>query len=395
MTKKSKILIITCTIFSLLLIVGIIVCINTKQTTKTNNLNQNQNTTENTKESESLNDNKEESKYSIILNNSFQIFSRNSGDVEKKYIINDSKYHIVINKNSNKITVNNKNIYYLDDTILSVYIIKDLLAVEVTSNCKNTLVLLELNGNILETIDNIIPNSLTVNEMNIIYSTDNFKSNNNEIYKSHYVDTYSLTYLGDNNFSEITKLENEYKIKLFTPSCSLPNEKYTIYNNNDLVIEVGEVVESKDNHSLIKKKLYINEKEIDIAYNLDNITLLSDNYIFVKTYYQDGYSEFLNIFDFNGNNIVDFNDKIEEGYFVSHPLLNDSNNTYSNETFNIYTVSSEALEKLGRYFEKKDSYPGNYTVGKLWKFNYLGNGQVDNGYIERNITIDDLKNVQE
>ena len=55
-------------------------------------------------------------------------------------------------------------------------------------------------------------------------------------------------------------------------------------------------------------------------------------------------------------------------------------------------MSSEAIEKMGRYLSDIESYPSDYIIGKLWKFNYLGNGKVDDGYIERNITIEDFNN---
>ena len=156
---------------------------------------------------------------------------------------------------------------------------------------------------------------------------------------------------------------------------------------NGLEINVGKVRES-----FVQKKLYVNGTSVDIAYCLDSITLLPDNYILVRSYYQDGFDEYIYIVDFNGNIVTDFNKRIGEGYFVSHPLLKDVNEIYSNGTFNIYAMSSEAIEKMGRYLSDIESYPSDYIIGKLWKFNYLGNGKVDDGYIERNITIEDFNN---
>lgn len=386
MTKKSKILIITCTMLVLLFIIEIIICVNIRKQPKTSNNN-------NLDETQNIINNEQKSEGYINLENSTQIFSTKDTTVEKKYIVDDNKYHIIIDKDSNKITVNNKDIYYSEETIISVYIIKDILAVETSINCNGKLVLLEMNGNILRTISNIMPYYSNIGGMNITYSVDSYEPNGNEIYKSHYKDTYSLTYLGNNNFSETTKVEDQYKTVIYTPSCALPNDKYTIYNNNGLEIKVGEDHEpSEQGYYLVKKKLYVNGTAIDIAYNLGSITLLPDNYILVRSYYQDGFSEFLNILDFNGNIINDFKEKIENGFFVSHPLSKDITEIYSNGTFNIYVMSAEATEKMGRYLENSDSYPSDYVIGKLYKFNYLGNGKIDDGYIERNITIEDFNN---
>ena len=317
-----------------------------------------------------------------------------SEEIDKYYMISDKEYHIVLKDNFDSIVVNDKSIFESENKILSVDLYNTILIVYTTSDSsdfKSILYLIDLDGNVIKKVDNVLYGYRNFHESKLRYTVDNYDYNSVDgdvIYKSHSTEDHTVTFLdGLINTDEI----NEHPNYIYTPVC-MNKDGCILYEKDGLKISIGKEGITEDGIKYIDEKLYVNDNKIDKAYNLLKITLLPDGYLFITSCFQDGYTSWARIIDWNGNIITDFNNIIDEGYFTSHPLVSGLGNDFSGGVFHINTVSGTAQNELGQYLNIGAPYPDDYVICKTFKFNYLGNGHVDNGYVDEIIDLGDLRN---
>ena len=302
-------------------------------------------------------------------------------DVDNYYLIGNTGYHIVISENT--VTVNNNVIFKADISLLNVALYKDMFVIYSSnaSDYTSNLTLIDMDGKVIKNVDNalIYYNFFGGEGNELSYAVDDYqygKLDGNSIYRSHEITQYFISYSGDSNISERT---SKYSTSVYTPRCL--TDRCVLYEQDGLKIEI----DSKNTRSL-----YINGNQIDKDYSLLKIEFLPDNYLFVTSCGMDGYGEFTYIADWNGNIVTSFSNLVGDDYYSSHPITSEIANSFSNGTFYINTVSGKAQSEIGQYFEGHDVFSDDYVIGRVWTFNYLGNGQVDDGYIIDNITVGDF-----
>lgn len=322
-----------------------------------------------------------------------------TGDVNNIYGIDGNEYSILISGESNSIVVNDSTIFKSNQELYTVDLYRDIFIIYTASDSsdfKSTLYLIGLEGNIIKKVDNVILQYRNFYQDKISYVVDNYdygKSlNDNVIYKYHSSEHYMITYLGN---SQISEEIDEHSYYVYTPEC-ISGKMCLLYEQDGLKIEIGYKTDIDQNGNEIRLAgLFINGSKVDKAYNLLNLSFLPDGYLFITSSYQDGYTEYARIIDWNGNIVTDFNDVVGSDYYTSHPLISGVAHKFSDGIFTINTVSGEAQSKIGTYFSVDAQYPDDYVIGKVFKFNYLGNGLVDDGYVEDVIDLGDFRNYYE
>lgn len=318
-----------------------------------------------------------------------------TGDVNNIYGIDGNEYSVVISGESNSIVVNDSTIFKSNQELYTVDLYRDIFIIYTASDSsdfKSTLYLIGLEGNIIKKVDNVLYRYGNFYDGKLKYAVDNYDYSNtfeaSVIYKSHPVEDHTVTFL-DGSIS--TDEVGEHFNYVYTPVC-LNSNGCILYEKDGLKITVGKEGVTEEGVKYIDEKLYVNDHGINLSHNLVNISLLSDDYLFITSIGLDGYWETVQIIDWNGNIITDFNNIIDNDYYTSHPLISGLGNNFSEGVFHINTVSGEAQREMGQYFNIESSYPDDYVIGKVWKFNYLGNGHVDNGYVDEIIDLGDFRN---
>lgn len=318
----------------------------------------------------------------------------NPEEIEKYYLISDKEYHIVLKDSFTSIVVNDKSIFESENKILSVDLYRNILIIYTTSyssDFKSILYLIDLDGNVIKKIDNVLYRYRNFYEDKLRYTVDNYDYNiddGNIIYRDHYAEDHTITFLdGSISTDEI----NEHPNHISTPVC-MDNDECILYEKDGLKISIGtkEIIYENGTKSF-DSGLYVNDNKVEFASNLINVSLLPDRYLFISSCWMDGFDEVSHIIDVNGNLITNFNDKMG-GFYTSRPIVSDQSNDFSDGVFTINSISKKAIEEMGNYLSGHEGYPDDYVIGKVWKFNYLGNGHVDNGYVDEIIDLGDFRN---
>ena len=159
------------------------------------------------------------------------------------------KYHIVIDKDSNVIKVDDKTVFGSSEKIFNVYMIKDILVIQETNSyMKDNLYFVDMNGNVIKTFTGIAHNSILVTDSNVKYFVEKCNYSENDIYKLCSADAYIISYLGDKRLSDSTIVDQEEWSSNEVSSCSM--ESCIIYDKNNIKIEYSSY---NDKYNLNKK----------------------------------------------------------------------------------------------------------------------------------------------
>lgn len=301
--------------------------------------------------------------------------------INNTYSIHDEDHKIEIA--GNVIKVDDVEIFGTDKILRKVYLIDDILMVDVigANDIKLNLIFFDIKGNTVKKVDGIT--NYYVHDTTIEYAIDDYvPSDSNIIYEMHAMEDADFKYLGEYMFSDEKHSMGRQDI-LYGDTV--------LYDKDGLRIKYVEKCDfekSNDTSCHVKPYIHINGGDVEIAPVLVSVQKLYDGYLMVESCYQDGYTLVTYIIDQNGNLITNFNELIGDNQFTSHSLIPTYDKSYDNGYFYIYTVDSES--SYVTYFEDVcTGYDAADVLGRNYKFKYLGNGKVDKGTIIDEVTVND------
>ena len=217
------------------------------------------------------------------------------------------KYHIVIDKDSNVIKVDDKTVFGSSEKIFNVYMIKDILVIQETNSyMKDNLYFVDMNGNVIKTFTGIAHNSILVTDSNVKYFVEKCNYSENDIYKLCSADAYIISYLGDKRLSDSTIVDQEEWSSNEVSSCSM--ESCIIYDKNNIKIEYSSYNDKYNLGTMIS----VNGNSINLdGYRLDEIKFTNDNYLYISCSSGTGAGRpaYFLIADLNGNAITTMDER--------------------------------------------------------------------------------------
>ena len=293
--------------------------------------------------------------------------------VDKEFKVRSTNYNVYID--GKIIKLNDKEVFKTNDFVKKVYIIKDIVGIEISkdNSDKSNLVFVDFDGNVIKSVNDVV--NFKVHNFYIFYEFNNHvNDDSNVIYKMRLYDSVSIKYIGDYRFSDEEHHDSQEGIS---------SDNYVFYDKDNLKIQyIAGCDLAKSNGA--SSCLRINGKDVPILTVVINITKLSDNYLFVESSYFDGSFVDSFIADTNGNVTTTFNKlvrKDERNIFI----LIGNEKIYDNGVFTIHTGLSEYVSW---YIDEVCSISDKSAVlGRKYQFKYLGNGTVDNGTLIDEITV--------
>jgi len=299
--------------------------------------------------------------------------SRYKKNVDSFFKFDQYKFHIIVDKNLNSVSVDDKQIFKSDDKIYLVYLIQDILVIQVTnSNMDDKLFFIDVDGNVLKNIDNLSHNAVLVSKTDIKYFVENCNLNENEVYSLCEADSYIIRYLGENQLSESILDDQGNWTAAGITDCDM--DVCVLYdNNNDLKLEYYSSIDEQ----IFNPALIINGQSVNLSgYRLSKVKFTNDNYLYIKLESGTGaglLSSML-ISDFSGNIINTLNeDSLKSGlnsYFID---LNGDNINYYAQKFgsDVRSVCESRIGTQTNSFIKNDS-----VVFIKDEYQYIGNGNI-------------------
>lgn len=296
--------------------------------------------------------------------------------IDDVYKVNDKQYHIIAD--NNKVVVDDKESFSTEEELFKIHLYRDILLIQVKRSSGVDLFFVDMNGNFIKKIEKA--KLVDVSGLDVLYSFEVAGNDGINMYDGSYRNVNRITYLGDYNFSDVSSVE------YYQPGCDT-SDYCMIYGKNGLKVEY---ISEHFEHSKINShySLFVNGKNVEIGIHLSSIFLLSDNYLLVSSSYMDGWSNFINIVDSNGNVVVEFGDYMNDDEYTAYHLVS-GDNVYNNGEITIYSV---IYDKFDRYYEDSCSAINDdksTVIGRKRVFKYLGNGKVDDQIIVKNITLGD------
>lgn len=310
---------------------------------------------------------KENSEYLLQVYN-----SRYKKNVDSIFKFDQYKFHIIVDKNLNSVIVDDKQIFKSDDKIYIVYLIQDILVIQVTnSNMDDKLFFIDVDGNVLKNIDNLSHNAVLVSKTDIKYFVKNCNLNENEVYSLCKADSYTIRYLGENQLSESILDDQENWTAAGITDCDM--DVCVLYDNNNLKLEYY----SSINEQIFNPALIINGQIVNLSgYRLSKVKFTNDNYLYIELESGTGaglLSSML-ISDLNGNVINTLNeDSLKSGLNSYYIDFDGDNINYYAQQFgsDVRSVCESRIGTQTNSFIKDDS-----VVFIKDEYQYIGNGNI-------------------
>lgn len=237
------------------------------------------------------------------------VFSSNyNKNVDATFKYNSYKYHIVVDKDSNTIMVDDKNVFTAINKISYVYLVEDILVIQETDSfVHDNLYFVDMDGNKINVINDIAHNMVLVTNTNIKYFVEKCDYSESDIYKPCSADSYIITYLGDGKLSESTVDDQVSYGSTDITDCEM--DLCTMYDKDNLKIEYYSARnEKRFNPAIVVNGNYIKWSE---GYRLSGVEFTYDKYLYIKIESGTGnglLSEIL-IADLSGNVITTIDEK--------------------------------------------------------------------------------------